>query len=317
MKRIRALYIILFLLLSGCSNVLETGNIQNVGMLVEGSIHDQTWGKKGYLGLLNIQEEMDTNVYFKEGVHSQTAVNEAVETFANKGVNLIFGHSSSYGEYFSKIDQDYPDIQFVYFNGDTYSENITSLKINAHAMGFFAGMIAGAMTETNSVGVLGAYEWQPEIDGFYEGAKYQNPDVNVEIRMVNHWDNTEQALMQFDVLKEEDIDVIYPTGDGFIIPIVDKAKESDIYAIGYISDLIDMGESTVLTSTVQHVDRIYSLVAKRFDEGELPSGIMNFDFRDDVITMGSYSEEVPKSVRQDVEKAIEQYKETGNLPNQD
>ncbi|QHS21673.1 BMP family ABC transporter substrate-binding protein [Virgibacillus sp. MSP4-1] len=316
MKKIGALIIIIFLLLTGCSNVLETGNIQNAGLLVEGSIHDQTWGKKGYLGLLNIQENMDTNVYFKEGVNTQMKVNEAVETFANKGVNLIFGHSSSYGQYFSAIDQDYPDIQFVYFNGDTYSENITSIKFNAHAMGFFAGMVAGAMTETNNVGVLGAFEWQPEIDGFYEGVKYQNPEVNVEIRMVNHWDSSEQALNRFQTLKEANIDVIYPTGDGFSVPIVNEAKESNIYAIGYISDLIDMGESTVLTSTVQHVDRLYPIIAKKFNKGELPSKVMNFDFRDDVITMGTYSDEVPKHVRKDVAEAIHQYKETGNLPNQ-
>ncbi|MRG87066.1 BMP family ABC transporter substrate-binding protein [Salinibacillus xinjiangensis] len=308
---------IITLFITGCSDSIESNEVKNVGMLVEGTIYDQTWGKKGYMGLLEIKEEMDANVFFKEGVNSQVAVNEAVESFANKGVTLIFGHGSTYGRYFSSIRKEYPEIQFVYFNGDKYGENLTSLNFNANAMGFFAGMVASSMTETNQVGVVGAFEWQPEIDGFYEGVKYENPDVDVTIRTVNHWDNEQMALKTYKTMVEEkNIDIVYPAGDGFSVPIIEQAKEDGLYSIGYVSDLHDLGESTVLTSTVQHVDRLYLLAAQLFNKGKLTSGIMSFDFQDGVVSMGTFSDEVPESVQNRINEAVDHYIETGKLPNQ-
>lgn len=301
--------------MTSCSNE-EKDHLNNVGLLVEGTIHDQTWGKKGYMGLLKIKEELDTDVYFKEGVNSQLAVNAAVEALSKRNVNLIFGHSSTYGEYFSNIHEEYPDIQFVYFNGNTYGDNLTSMNFKSNAMGFFAGMVAGAMTETDRVGVIGAFEWQPEVDGFYEGAKFQNPNTEVMIRYVNNWDNQEKALKLFDQLKDRGVDVFYPAGDGFNVPIIDRVKQNDLYAIGYITDQIEFGESTILTSTVQHVDHLYLEVAKLVKEGDLPTGVLEFDFKDGVISMGTFSEEVPNDVKETVQEAIDEYIETGKLPNE-
>jgi transcriptional activator of comK gene len=315
MPRLFSLLFIIILLLTSCSN-LEEDKIQNVGLLVEGSIHDQTWGKKGYMGLLKIKENLDVDVYFKEGVNSQLAVNAAVEAFSKRNVNLIFGHSSVYGEYFSKIHEEYPDIQFVYFNGTKYSDNLTSMNFESHAMGFFAGMVAAEMTTSDKVGVIGSFEWQPEVDGFYEGAKYQNPNINVDIKYVNNWDDKEKALQFFENMKEQGVDVFYPAGDGFNVPIINKVKENGLYAIGYISDQIELGESTVLTSTVQHVDFLYLAVANLMMEDNLPGGILNFDFQDGVVTMGTFSEEVPTDVKERIQNAVEEYIETGKLPNE-
>ncbi|MBB6453033.1 transcriptional activator of comK gene [Salirhabdus euzebyi] len=316
MKRtISFAFIVILLVMTSCSN-MEKGNIENVGLLVEGTIHDQTWGKKGYLGLLNIKEELDVNVYFKEGVNNQQEVNEAVDALAQKDVNLIFGHSSSYGEFFSNIYRDYPDIQFVYFNGDKYRENLTSLNFNSNAMGFFAGMVAAQMSKTDHVGVISSFEWQPEVGGFYEGAKYQNPNAKVEIRYVNSWDNQERALEMYDQLKEKGVDVFYPAGDGFNVPIINKIKQDGLYAIGYISDQISLGESTILTSTVQHVDHLYLVVAERMQEGTFQPGILQFDFQDGVISMGTFSEVVPEDVKEEIMNAVDRYIQTGKLPNE-
>lgn len=302
--------------LSGCADYFDQGNLQKAGLLVETSIHNQPWDKKGYEGLLQIGEEFDIDVYYEENIQTKQDVTEAVDKLVNKGVNLIYGHSSAYGKFFKEISQAYPNVHFIYFNGGQFEEDVTSLNFNSHAMGFFGGMVAAKMTSSNQVGVVGAFEWQPEIEGFYEGVKFQNQEAEVHFNYVNGWTGNNTALKMYNQMLDRGVDVFYPAGNSFSMPIIEQAQQDGVYAIGYVTDQNDIAENTVLTSTVQHVEKLYVLTAEKFNEGELRGGVMTFDFQDDVISMGKYSPEVPEEFQDKVEAAIEDYKETGLLPNE-
>ncbi|WP_449621994.1 BMP family ABC transporter substrate-binding protein [Robertmurraya sp. Marseille-Q9965] len=318
-KRLGLFAIILLCLytLSACGQPLASGKLKKAGLLVTESVNDQVWGTKGYKGMLKIQSHFDVDVYYKEGINSQAIAERAVKEFDQKGVNLIFGHGQEYADYFNKLADQYPHIQFVSFNGDARKDNTTSLNFDAYAMGFFGGMVAGHMTKTNKLGIIAAYEWQPEVEGFYEGALYQNKDVDVDIQYVWQWDDDQRALDILNNMLGKDIDVFYPAGDGYNVPVIEKIKEKNLFAIGFVSDQSDLGESTVLTSTVQHVDTLYELVADDFNKGKLDSGNLSFDFQDDVITLGKFSPLVDEKFKKSLNKMIESYKETGKLPNQE
>ncbi|MFO1445535.1 BMP family ABC transporter substrate-binding protein [Bacillus sp. Bva_UNVM-123] len=314
-KRYGLLFLCL-LLLASCGQQMSKDKLQKAGLLIPDTVNDQVWGTKGYKGMLKIQSKYNVEVYYKEGMNSLLVVERAIEEFNQKGVNLIFGHGNEFADYFNEISNKYPNIHFISFNGDAKNSNTTSLNFEAYAMGFFGGMIAGHMTKTNMIGIIAAYEWQPEIEGFYEGAKYQNNDVKVFIEYVENWDDNQKAKMLLDKLLAKDVDVVYPAGDGYNVPVIEKVKEKGRYAIGYISDQSDLGESVVLTSTVQHVDALYELVAEKFNKGELQSGNLFFDFQDDVISLGKYSSNVDPEYIQTIDEAIENYKKTGKLPNE-
>ncbi|MCT2535641.1 BMP family ABC transporter substrate-binding protein [Aquibacillus koreensis] len=304
-----------FVVLTGC-NSFEKGEIQKVGMLVENSVSDQTWGNKGYKGLVEIKEEYNVDVYFKEEMKTQQDVNRAVEEFSAKGINLIFGHSSIYGKMFDNISDSYPDIHFVYFNGGYYNnDNLTSLNFNSHAMGFFAGMIAGEMTKTNKVGLIAAFEWQPEVEGFYEGVYYQNREASVSMDFVNSWDNEERAIQLFDRMNAQEVDVFYPAGDAFSFAVLEEVNKNDKYGIGFVTDQSHLGDH-VLTSTIQQVNELYLLAADKFNNEKLKGGYYTFDFQEGVITLGEFSPEVPNSFESKVNKDLESYIETGLLPNE-
>ncbi|MUK90587.1 BMP family ABC transporter substrate-binding protein [Ornithinibacillus sp. L9] len=304
------------LLFTGCSGETKQGNIQKVGLLLEGKITDQAWGEKGYKGLLNIKEKYEVDVEYKEEVITEEEIKETVEEFARDGVNLIFGHSSTYGKPFFELSNEYPDVHFVYFNGTYYNDNVTSLTFNSHAMGFFAGMLASEMSTTNQVGIIAAYQWQPEIEGFYEGVKYQNPTTDVQMSFIYDWNEYQIALEMYEDMKEQNVDVFYPAGDAFSEQVIKRASEDGLYAIGFVSDQYELDPNTVLTSTVQRVDRLYSLTAEKFSKGDLEGEILTFDFKDDYISFGEFSPEVPEDFQVTLNDAIEEYTETGFLPNQ-
>ncbi|RKQ18874.1 BMP family ABC transporter substrate-binding protein [Oceanobacillus bengalensis] len=303
-------------MLTACSNYFESGQIQNVGMLVDGTIAENAWNEKGYEGLREIEKEFNTDVFYKENIDTETEIINAVDEFVQDGVNLIFGHSSMYGNYFNDLAKYYPDVHFVYFNGGIYRDNVTSLNFNSHAMGFFGGMIAGEMTETSKVGVIASFLWQPEIEGFYEGVKYQNPHATVEIDYIGSWFDTEGALAIYDSMKKKGVDVFYPAGDAFSEQMLKKAEEDGLLAVGYVSDQHEIAPDAVLTSTIQEVDKLYDQVARKFDDGELVGDILTFDFQDEVIALGEFNEKIPKAFERYVDDTIDEYIDTNLLPNE-
>ncbi|WP_342742156.1 BMP family ABC transporter substrate-binding protein [Virgibacillus siamensis] len=320
MRILKKIFIVLLavsgitILLYGCTS--NGGDLQKVGMLVENSVHDNAWSKQGYKGLLNINKEFDVEVFYKENIKTKQQVIEAVDELAKDGVNLIFGHSNTYGKYFVELAPSYPEIHFVYFNGGQFGEDVTSLNFNSHAMGFFAGMVAGKMTETGHVGVIGAFEWQPEIEGFYEGVKYQNPEVDVTIQYVNSWNDPKAAMKHYQKMRKNGADVFYPTGDLFSVKVLKKVSSDGLYGIGYVTDQSYIDNRAILTSTVQHVSKLYVRSAEKFNEGKLRGGVLTYDFQDEVISLSKFSPVVPEDFQEKMNDEIEQYKESALLPNE-
>jgi transcriptional activator of comK gene len=310
------LILILLFSLYGCGQPTTTGNLQKVGLLVQETIDEKVWGMKGYEGLLKIQSDLGVDVFYKEGMNEDIKIRHAIEEFQQNDVNLIFGHGSEFASSFQAISKDYPDIHFVLFNSDVTARNITSLNLESHAMGFFGGMVAGEMTKTKKVGVLAAFEWQPEINGFFEGAYFQNENIHVNIKYVQDWNNTADALPLLEEMIDDNVDIVYVAGDGYNIPVIERLKEEGLYAIGYVNDQADLGNRTVLTSTVQYIDELYVNVAKSFNKGELENGEVYFDFKDGVISMGEFSPLVDQEFQSNLNEHIEEYKKSGLLPNQ-
>jgi transcriptional activator of comK gene len=315
-KRLSFLILAVFAFgLNGCMNDNTSDELENVGLLVPETVNDGVWGTKGYKGLLSIQSDHDVDVFYKESMIHDTSIEQAIEEYKKDGVNLVFGHGSEYANVFNELSSEYPDIHFISFNGDAKAKNTTSLKFKGYAMGFFGGMTAAHHTETNKIGVIAAFDWQPEVEGFVDGAKYQNKEAEVVVEYTKDWNDKELALNRLTSLVGRGTDVVYPAGDGYNVAVIEELKERGLFAIGYVSDQSDLGESTVLTSTVQHADKLYGVVADKFAEGNLPSGNLEFDFKDGVISLGKFSPLISDEFRSTMNQYVKEYIDTGKLPN--
>ncbi|MEC1769863.1 BMP family ABC transporter substrate-binding protein [Schinkia azotoformans] len=314
MKKLLLILATFILLVTACGQPATNPSTTKIGLLLPDTINEPIWGNKGYKGLLLIQSALKADVYYKESMKTRMEVKEALDEFEEEGVNLVFGHGGEYGPFFEELHNDYPNMDFVYFNGNFTAENVTSIKFESHAMGFFGGMVAAEMSKTKHIGVISAFNWQPEVEGFVKGAEYQDPNVVVDVHYTKSWSNKEKALKAYSEMEKTGVDVFYPAGDSFNLPVIEAVKEDGHYAIGYVSDQLDLGESTVLTSTVQHVEGLYKLIATQYIAGKFQHGIKTFDFGDDVISLGDFSSEVPDELKVEVNKAVELYKLTGEFP---
>ncbi|WP_077600922.1 BMP family ABC transporter substrate-binding protein [Oceanobacillus sojae] len=317
MKYIYYLIMLLFIIctLPACS-YFETGEIQNVGFITDAEIDNNPWTEQGYQAMQEIGDKYDVDVFYEENIETMHQVQQAVDEFVNDGVNLIYGHSNIYGEYFMTLAESYPDVHFVYVNGGESRENVTSINFNAHAMGFFAGMIAGHMTSSNDIGIIAAYVWQPEIEGFFEGVKYVNKEADIKFDYINDWNNVDLALEKYNEMEQQGVDIFYPIGDSFSESIIKKAENDGLFAIGYMMDQKEVAPDAVLTSTIQHIGELYKSVADDFNKQDLEGKIYTYDFKDGYISLGELHSSIPGHVKMQVEEDIEEYIETGLLPNE-
>ena len=170
------------------------------------------------------------------------------ETAEQDAPDIIFGDAFGNEEAARAVAADYPDIAFVFGSGGGPAEPNFSVFDNwIHEPAFLAGMIAGGVTQSNVVGVVGGYpvpEVNRIVNAFIDGAQEINPDVDVKVTFLNSWFDPaaakEAALAQVGA----GADVLFAERFG----VIEAAQENDLVAIGNMSDQESLAPGHVATS---------------------------------------------------------------------
>ncbi|MCA1588132.1 MAG: BMP family protein [Chloroflexi bacterium] len=170
------------------------------------------------------------------------------ETAEQDQPDIIFGDAFGNEEAARTVAADYPDIAFVFGSGGGPAEPNFSVFDNwIHEPAYLAGMIAGGVTESNVLGVVGGYpvpEVNRIVNAFIDGAQEVNPDVDVKVTFLNSWFDPaaakEAALAQVGA----GADVLFAERFG----VIEAAQENDLIAIGNMSDQESLAPEHVATS---------------------------------------------------------------------
>jgi basic membrane protein A and related proteins len=172
------------------------------------------------------------------------------ETAAQEQPDIIFGDAFGNEEAVRRVAADFPDIAFVFGSGGGPAEPNFSVFDNwIHEPAYLAGLVAGKMTKSNVLGVVGGYP-VPEVNrltnAFIQGAQEVNPKVEVKVTFLNSWFDPaaakEAALAQI----AAGADVLYAERFG----VIEAAQEKGLLAVGNMSDQTSLAPDAVLTSAV-------------------------------------------------------------------
>jgi len=172
------------------------------------------------------------------------------EVAEQKKPDIIFGDAFGNEEAARRVAADYPAIAFVFGSGLGPSEPNFSVFDNwIHEPAYLCGMLAGGLTKTNTIGVVGGYpvpEVNRLINAFIAGAKEINPDAKILVTFINSWFDPaaakEAALAQIDA----GADVLYAERFG----VIEAAKEKGLWAFGNMSDQNELAPELVVSSPV-------------------------------------------------------------------
>src|SRR5919109_4052262 len=176
------------------------------------------------------------------------------EVAEQKKPDIIFGDAFGNEEAVRRVAKDYPEIAFVFGSGGGPVEPNFSVFDNwIHEPAYLSGMLAGGLTKSDVVGVVGGYP-VPEVNritnAFIDGAQDVNPRVEAKVTFINSWFDPaaakEAALAQIDA----GADVLFAERFG----VIEAAAEKDLYAFGNMSDQKELAPEHVVSGPVWNMN---------------------------------------------------------------
>jgi basic membrane protein A and related proteins len=189
------------------------------------------------------------------------------EIAENQKPAAIFGDAFGNEEAVRRVAALYPNIAFVFGSGGGPAEpNFAVFDNWIHEPAYLCGMIAGGVTKTNTIGVVGGYP-VPEVDrivnAFIAGVKETNPNAVVQVTFINSWFDPaaakEAALAQIDA----GADVLFAERFG----VIEAAVENNLLAFGNMSDQNELGSQNVLTGPVWNMTPTVNYVINQVKGG--------------------------------------------------
>ncbi len=189
------------------------------------------------------------------------------EVADQKKPDIIFGDAFGNEEAVRRVAADYPEIAFAFGSGlGPSNPNLSVFDNWIHEPAFLCGMLAGGLTETNTIGIVGGYP-VPEVNrlmnAFIAGAKEVNPDVKVLVTFINSWFDPaaakEAALAQID----SGADVLYAERFG----VIEAAAENGLWAFGNMSDQNSLAPDYVVSSPVWNMDPTVEFIINQVKAG--------------------------------------------------
>ena len=241
-----------------------------------------------------------------EGADAERVFNDLI----GQGNKLIFGTTFGYMEPMLKVAADHPDIRFEHATGYKTAANMRTYDARTYEGAYMAGVIAGSMTKTNVLGVVGSIpipEVIRNIDSFTLGAQSVNPKIKTKVVWVNEWFNPPKETEAATALINGGADILMQNTDS---PAVLKtAEEKGKRAFGWDSDMTAYGPKAHLASSIINWGPYYIKATKDVLDGTWTTGQAWWGVKEGAIDLVSIADDVPAEVKDKVAKVKEGLKD--------
>jgi basic membrane protein A len=204
-------------------------------------------------------------------------------------------------EAITEVANQYPDKNFLIIDSLSEAPNVQGVLFREHEGAFLSGVLAGLMTETNKLGVVGGVKIPPVVRyavGFEAGAKSVNPDVEVVVAYADTFSDPalgkELTLAQYN----QDVDIAFPVAGATGIGSFDAAKElgEGRWVIAADTDQSHLGAEHQLGVSEKGVDTALFLAAQQVVEGSFEPGEQSLGLAEGGVGLGHPHESVPQEV---------------------
>jgi basic membrane protein A len=312
MKKLRWMLIlsmVAVLVLSACG-AQETAAPEEealrVALVLDGKIDDMGWNQAGYEGLTQAEADHGVEVDYSEEVPIPD-FEKALRDYATQGYDMIICHSSIAKDAVMNTANDYPEIAFLWTDGDETLDNLAVIRPLAQEASYLAGILAGEMTETNTVGMVGGIDipsTHRSFAAFELGLKEANPEAELLVNWIGSFLDVsagkEAALSQI----EAGADLIFGNGDGQNIGVLQAASEEEVLAIGAVRDQYEVAPNVVLTSVEWGFRDGISRVVGDFVAGDFEGRVYEISLEEgaDLSPYHDNADLIPADVKEKIEE---------------
>ncbi|MBN9070237.1 MAG: BMP family protein [Rhizobiales bacterium] len=208
-----------------------------------------------------------------EYVFSEKVANNDYERvmreYAEAGNKLIIGEVFAVEDAARTVAKDYPDVAFLMgssLKADPTLSNFAVFDNYIQDASYLTGIIAGAMTKSKNVGLVGGYPI-PEVNrlmnAFIEGVKESAPDTKFQVAFIGSWFDPPKAKETAFAQIDGGADLLYAERFG----VSDAAKERKVLAIGKVLDTQADSPDTVVASALWNFEPTLGAAVSKVKEG--------------------------------------------------
>ncbi|GAB4215750.1 MAG: BMP family protein [Synechococcales cyanobacterium] len=216
---------------------------------------EQQWVSRIHKALNAAKERGEIEYTWSESI-SNTDYPRVMRQYAEQGVKLMVGEVFGVEREARDVAKDYADISFLMGSSlkpDPALANFAVFDNYIHEPSYLTGMIAGGLTQSKVIGMVGGYPI-PEVNrlmnAFMKGAQEITPDVKFLVNFIGSWFDPPKAKEAAFAQIDAGADILYAERFG----VSDAAKERKILAIGNVIDTQPDYPETVVVSALWHME---------------------------------------------------------------
>ena len=277
-----------------------------IGFAYVGPVGDGGWTFAHDNGRKALEAEFGDKIVtsFVENVPESADAERVIRDMAGQGNKLVFGTTFGYMEPMLKVAAEFPDVKFEHATGYKQAANMRTYDSRTYEGAYMAGVIAGAMTKSNTLGVVGSVpipEVIRNINSFTLGAQSVNPKIKTKVVWVNEWFSPPKETEAATSLINGGADVLFQNTDS---PAVLKtAQEKGKRAFGWDSDMTAYGPKAHLGSAVINWAPYYIKATRDVLDGSWATAQNWWGVKEGAIDLVSIAEDVPADIKAKVDAA--------------
>ncbi|MBI5789327.1 MAG: BMP family ABC transporter substrate-binding protein [Candidatus Schekmanbacteria bacterium] len=255
--------------------------VTDVAGLGDKSFNDAAW-----TGLQRAQKDLKIEIACLQSYEQADYISNL--NLAAQDGDLVIAMGFLLAEAVQKTAPLHPRKHFIFVDGKIQAPNVASFDYKAEEGAYLAGIIAAAVTKTQTVGIVEGLEIPPVKAfeaGFRAGVKtgnsYFKKNVQVKVVSAGSFNDPSKGKSLSKSLMGQGADIIFQLAGNTGLGVFEAIREqAGVYAIG--SDLNQDGlvQSKVLTSVMKKTESaVYSAVKSaklgRFESGHYYVGLLS------------------------------------------
>ncbi len=284
-----------------------------IGFAYVGPVGDGGWTFAHDNGRKAIEKEFGDKVVtsFVEKVPESADAERVFRDMAGQGNKLIFGTTFGYMEPMLKVAADQKDVKWEHATGYKQAANMRTYDSRTYEGAYMAGVIAGKMTKSNTLGVVGSIpipEVIRNINSFTMGAQSVNPKIKTKVVWINEWFNPPKETEAATALINGGADVLFQNTDS--AAVLKTAQDKGKRAFGWDSDMTAYGPKAHLASAIINWGPYYIKTTREALDGKWTGGTSSWwGVKEGAIDIVSIADDVPADIKARVEEIKKGLKE--------
>jgi simple sugar transport system substrate-binding protein len=269
-----------------------------------GPVGDAGWTFAHDLGRKAVEAEFGDKVKtsFVENVPEAADAERVIRQMVADGNKLIFGTTFGYMDPMMKVAADHKDVRFEHGTGFKTADNMRTYDSRTYEGAYMAGIVAGAMTKSNTLGVVGSIpipEVIRNINSFTLGAQSVNPKIKTKVVWIGKWFDPPKEGEAAQSLINQGADVLFQNTDSTaVLQTADKNKK---LAFGWDSDMSAFAKDAHLGSAIINWGPYYKKAVKDALDGTWKTTQEWWGVKDGAIDLVAVSDKVPADIKAKVD----------------